>query len=101
MQTVGHYLGTGGPGVDMCGVQGMETYAGDWGGGSGAGHGSCPGDEGGCLEPPPGWESNYSHSLWLVQGIKTFLWARAKLLAWEFNIFISSWVHQPDRSGFG
>lgn len=44
---MGHYLGTGGSGVGMCGVQGMETYPGDWGGGSGAGHGSCPGDEGG------------------------------------------------------
>lgn len=35
-------------------------------------------------------ELNCWHSLWLGQGIRTFLWPRAELLAWESNIFISS-----------
>lgn len=43
-------------------------------------------------EPPPDRKLNCSHILWLGQGIKTFLWAREKLLAWELNIFYQSWL---------
>lgn len=53
------------------------------------GVGSCPGD---CEGPGAisRRELNCWHSLRLGQGIRTFLWPRAELLAWESNIFISS-----------